>query len=328
MMVFQSSTSHQPPRLVNGIISCPGVIVSYDLFFRSRSPDSPFSRDDFVRHLTGRSRYQVKESQAWYSNEDSGVYFAFDYSVRDEDPGAEDESDSSLIPVAFNLNYFRPHAFGLEAEPEVAAFVRAFNLRVSDPQMSGMGDGEYSAEGFLSGWNASNAFGYRTIVSQDLEQTFLTLPSSRIKALWRWNFDREERQNEIADTAFVPRIFFFDAGGKVQTGVAWGDGIPILLPSVDLVLAPRQRLAPRSWFRSKEDIVVFSWPELDSILRPFRKRSGELDSFELFYEATPTEIERVFRAKPPPPDMPKGVAFDQILDRELLEQARGQLTNG
>ena len=56
--------------------------MSYDLFFRSRSPDSPLSREDFVRHFAGRSRYEIRESQAWYSNEDSGVYFSFDYGER------------------------------------------------------------------------------------------------------------------------------------------------------------------------------------------------------------------------------------------------------
>jgi hypothetical protein len=270
--------------------------VSYDLFFRSRSPTSRFSRDDFVRHFTGRPHYEVNESQAWYCNEDSGVYFAFDFIERDRVPEAEEESDSCSIPVAFNLNYFRPHAFGLEAEPEVAAFVHAFNLTVSDPQMSGMGDGEYSAEGFLRGWNAGNAFGYRAMISQDHAQTFLTLPSSRIEALWRWNFNRELVQVDIADKAFV--------------------------------LVPRQRLAPRRWFRSNDDIVVFTWRELEPIVRRFRQRSSEPSSHELFYEATPSDIERAIREKQPPAEMPKGVDFDQILDREVLEQAKGQLTNG
>jgi hypothetical protein len=281
-----------------------------------------------VQHFTERPHYEVKESQAWYSNEDSGVYFTFDFHERDNDSEAEDERDPSRIPVAFNLNYFRPHAFGLEAELEVAAFVREFDLTVSDPQMSGMGDGEYSPEGFIRGWNAGNAFGYHAILSQDSAQTFLTLPASQIEALWRWNFDREIRQNEIGDTAFVPRIFFFDAGGKVQTAVAWGDGMPVLLPAVDLVLVPRQRLAPRRWFRSKDDIVVFPWRELEPIVGRFRQRSGEPSFYELFYEATPSDIERAIREKQPPAEMPKGVAFDRILDRELLEQAKDQLNNG
>lgn len=298
--------------------------MSYDLIFRLRSADSRFSRDDFVRYFTGRPHYEVKELQAWYSNEDSGVYFVFEY----DDSESEDEIGTSLLPVTFNLNYFRPHPFGLEAEPEVAAFVREFDLTVSDPQISGMGDGEYSREGFLRGWNTGNAAAYWVIASREPAERFLTLPSSRIEALWRWNFGRQVRQKEVGDAAFVPRIFFLDASGEVQTGVIWPDGIPVLLPVVDVVVVLRQRLAPRRWFRSKDDIVVFSWCELEPIVRRFPKASGDLECYELFYEAAPVDIERVIREKQPPTEMPKGVAFDQVLDRELIEQAKVQLTNG
>jgi hypothetical protein len=297
--------------------------MSYDLFFRSRSRGSRLSRDDFAHYFTGRPRYELKESQALYSNEDSGVYFAFDYSERNDGSDGEDTTDQSLLPVAFNLNYFRPHPFGLEAEPEVASFVGEFDLTVSDPQTSGMGDGEHSKDGFLRGWNAGNAFAYRAILSQASAQRFLTLPSSRIRVIWRWNIDRNKRQNDVGDSAFVPRIFCIDAGGEVQTGVAWGDGIPILLPVVDRVLAPRQELAPRRWFRSREDIVVFPWQELEPIARRFRKNPGEMESHELFYESTPPDIERVIREKQPTTEMLQMVPFDQVLDQELMEQARG-----
>jgi hypothetical protein len=296
--------------------------VSYDLFFRSRNKEARFSREDFVRHFTDRPHYQVKDDQAWYGNQDSGVYFTFDYNDRTEAQEEDDETDASLLPVAFNLNYFRPHPFALEAEPEVAAFVRAFDLTVSDPQMSGMGDdGEYSREGFLSGWNHGNAFGYQAIGGQDPTLKFSTMPAARIEAAWRWNFNREARQAATGEGAFVPLMFFLDVNGEIQTGVAWGDGIPILLPAVDLVLVARQRLAPKGWFRSKQDIVVFSWKEIEPIAQRFRKAEGALECFELFYQDTPADIDQVIREKQPPKALPTAVTFDKVLDRELVEQA-------
>jgi hypothetical protein len=295
--------------------------MSYDLFFRSRNKDSRFSGDDFVGHFTDRPHYQVSATQAMYTNEDSGVYFSFDYNT---DPVDDPEADASLLPVAFNLNFFRPHPFALEAEPEVAAFVRAFDLTVSDPQTDGMGDGEYSREGFLRGWNHGNAFGYRAIGSQHHERKFLTLPSARLEAAWRWNLDREARQRATGDDAFVPRIMFLDMNGEVLTTVAWGDGIPILLPVVDVILVARQQLAPRGWFRAKPDVVVVPWREIEPLAHRFRKADGALECFELFYEATPADIERLIREKQPPSSMPTGVAFDQVLDHELMEQGGGE----
>src|SRR5262249_32274818 len=161
----------------------------------------------------------------------------------------------------------------------------------------------------LVGWNAGNEFAYRAILSQDPTQRFLTLASSQIETYWRWNYRRALRQREVGDTAFVPRIFFFDVDGQVRTGVAWGDGIPIVLPVVDLVLVPRRQFAPRRWFRSKVDIVVFTWADLEPILGRYQRVSGEPVCYELLYDATPPEIERMIRGKQPPSTMPKGVAF-------------------
>jgi hypothetical protein len=49
-----------------------------------------------------------------------------------------------------------------------------------------MEDGEYSLAGFLGGWNAGNAFGYRGMLSHDdLDQPILTVPSAQIEILWR-----------------------------------------------------------------------------------------------------------------------------------------------
>jgi hypothetical protein len=298
------------------------VTVSYDLYFRSRSPSQKLSLDEFTRHFSGRPLYKVTDSQAWYSNEDSGVYFFFKHVDRGKNCEPEDEPDLSMLPVAFNLNYFRPHVFGLEAEPEVAAFIKRFDLTVSDPQTSGIGDGEYSKEGFLRGWNSGNELGYRAILSQDATPKVLTLPASEIESYWRWNYRRDARQSEMEYPAFVPRIFFFDMDGVVRTGVAWGDGIPILLPRVDLVLVPRKQLAPRRGPSSREDVVVFTWAELEPALNRFRRLTDQPRCYELFYGTTPSYIEQMIREKRPPDEMPKGVSLDQLLDRELVEKHR------
>jgi hypothetical protein len=121
---------------------------------------------------------------------------------------------------------------------------------------------------------------------------------------------------------FVPLIFFFDVGGVVRTGVVWGDGQPVLLPAVHLVLVRRERLAPRRWFGSKGDLVFFTRKELEPILRRFRRRDGELPAYELFYETTPPDVERLIRDKQPRKKALKGVAFEYVLDQELVDQAR------
>src|ERR1700748_2239128 len=120
--------------------------MSYDLFFQVRDQASAPDAKAVAAYFESRKNYQVSEQQAIYQNDTTGVYFVFDVGE------AEGVEMPNPAPVSLNLNYFRPHIFGLEAEPEVRALVEHFNFLVSDPQVGGMGEGEYSAEGFLSGW--------------------------------------------------------------------------------------------------------------------------------------------------------------------------------
>lgn len=297
--------------------------MSYDLFFRTRVPEASVSHEAFCAYFRRRRYYDLQESQAWYSNEDTRIYFVFEYNDQTTEEDAEDETDRSLLPVSFNLNYYRAHVFGLEAEPEVASFVKEFDLTVSDPQTSGMGDGEYSGDGFLRGWNAGNEFAYRAILSRDPMTEVVSYPWRQIEAIWRWNRGSEDRQKQLGDSVFVPRVLFFKVSGRLHTAVVWADGIPILLPEVDLLLVPRQRLAPRRFFRPVvNDMVVFAWQELQTIVNRFRKQQREPPCYELFYEATPADIEQLILSKKPLKEKPEGVAFDQILDAELVDKTR------
>ena len=80
-------------------------------------------------------------ADAEYRNEDTDVYCRFDYDPgrfrREETESIEDLPDEPdpcpMLPVAFDLNYYRPHPFGVEAEMQVKAFVAAFDLRVVRP---------------------------------------------------------------------------------------------------------------------------------------------------------------------------------------------------
>lgn len=296
--------------------------MSYDLYFRNRSSTDLLSRGDFERYFKQRKFFTMNDAEAFYSNEDTGVYFSFEFRNLDNDVEA-DEFDPLMTPVWFNLNFVRPHPFGLEAEPEVSAFVAHFDLTVSDPQMSGMGDGEYSAQGFLDGWNAGNEFGYRAILSHHPDQDVLSLPTTQIETYWQWNHQREARQDEIGDDVFVPKIWFVQSNSRIQTAVAWADGISVWIPKVDLILVPRMQLAPRRWFRhGNDDVVIFEWNELEPLFAQFRRIDGPPISFELSYDSVPVQIEKTIRERSLPGSTPTGVPFDQVLNEELVFSAR------
>jgi hypothetical protein len=93
--------------------------VSYDLYFEPRS--GALDLHEIAAYFSSRPNYEVNPTQAWYQNEETGVYFVFEMQSREETEGTE------YYPVALNINYFRPSYFIEEAEPEITAFIRMFD---------------------------------------------------------------------------------------------------------------------------------------------------------------------------------------------------------
>ena len=125
--------------------------MSYDLYLEPRSAQK-VNAEVFEKYFGGRRHYQMGEGQAIYQNEDTGVYFIFDAPAEGV--------------VAFNLNFFRPHVFGLEAAVELEEFCRAFEAVVHDAQGEMEDEAPFSREAFLQRWNAGNLFGYRALLKQ------------------------------------------------------------------------------------------------------------------------------------------------------------------
>ncbi len=298
--------------------------MSHDLYFRSRSPDTA-NPHDFAAWFRPREHYQVNDAHAVYFNRRTGVSFEFRYNEEfdEADGGARD--DRPLLPVAFNLNYVRPHVFALEAEPEVAEFVRQFDLAVLDPQPEGMGEGEYTAEGFLRGWNAGNEFACRAARSQSPDQPFPMLPARRIEQIWRWNFDTDRRRREIGSRLYVPTILLCAFEGRVQSAVAWARGVPILLPDVDLCLVSAKgsllwHLVLRLVGKPLGGTILLTRTELELILANFKQVPGDLPACELAFDQMPADLEQLLESKLPPEKMPTGIRFETVLDQELVDR--------
>lgn len=199
--------------------------MSYDLYLASPT----LTREAFARHFYGRRNYN---DAAFYANEDTGVYFSFEFFEADESDDPDTPEFLRAPHVAFNLNFFRPHAFALEAEPEVAALVAAFGCAVHDPQIDGAGDGPYSRESFLNGWNHGNAFGYRAIAGERGIGDALVAEDDLIERVWAWNYNIETQRDAVGEIAFLPRISWAKSkrdGAAIAYGV-WGEGVLMAFP--------------------------------------------------------------------------------------------------
>jgi hypothetical protein len=290
--------------------------MSYDLYFVGRK----LTEEEFSAYFRSRSYYKVEGSQALYQNEDTGVYFSFDRNrgMEKVDPQAPD------FDVSFNINFFRPHIFGLEAEPEVNAFINAFGFSVHDPQNHGMGTGSYSSAGFFAGWNVGNEFGYQCILNNPQQNvaSLATYPAERIEQIWRWNLNRNSVQAEFGESLFVPKIIFIRKDGKVASAIIWGDAIPTLIPKIDLVFVLRKALAPRVLFQKKEDKCLVGFSEVSRVLGRYLNHDYGLPSLLLPHPESPKEVRDFVSSMKPFAGKLEGISVDKVFDQELVDRHR------
>ncbi len=291
--------------------------MSYDLFFT----EPKITLKQFLDYFSDRNHYRVENSQACYENEDTGVYFSFEYS--DEQEGDPEAPNGN---VSFNLNFFRPHYFALEAEPEVQSVVNHFGFKIFDPQFNGMDEGPYSRDGFLTGWNHGNEFGYSAMLNSEKPLEIIHSRSGdELESIWKWNYAREKNQNTFGESVFVPKIMFLQIDGNIMSVAVWPDAIPALIPKVDALLIPRQELAPRSLFKKRDDICVAPFERALPLLEPFRANGYSLPVFAFSYTTIPANVTSFVKGLKPHTGDIKGVAMDQVLNQELIEKAREKL---
>jgi hypothetical protein len=190
----------------------------------------------------------------------------------------------------------------------------AFQPRIHDPQMRGMGDGPYSGDGFLKGWNFGNVFAVYSVLSRDPSWDLPSLPTDELRAVWEWNYHSTQRE-WCRPSSFVPIVMFFRIEGRLSRVAIWPTGRPILLPRLDYVLIGRA-------VSGEKRFGLAPWSEVIDVL----KRAG-LDTTK-----DPLDI-AYFKIPPPIADWVANIPLidvealerlrpDQILDDELIAAAR------
>jgi hypothetical protein len=234
--------------------------------------------------------------------------------------------------VSFNINYFRPSIFGLEAAPELAAFVEAFAWDIEDPQSEGMGDGPFSVEGFLRGWNAGNRFGYRAFLGHaETEESLprLSLPAELHRNIWRWNRAREAYMDFTGtiemSAGFAPTVFLLQPEGeqRVVSAAIWAEAMSCAMPEVDVVLAMNEpgtppRAIPQTELRALLDVFPTRPARHEFSLDGLSHDCG-LPHWLVGPEDAPPALAEALRTLGEVRQFQR-VAPDSVLDRELLAE--------
>ena len=106
--------------------------MSYTLDFYF---EPPVRRHRLLQHFAARRHFSIKNDDLVYENPYTGVYFFVRL------PSARKLFRSNVVSAEFEINYYRPSYFGIEAENVLSDFVAVFQPGIEDPQMQGMGEG-------------------------------------------------------------------------------------------------------------------------------------------------------------------------------------------
>jgi len=254
--------------------------MSYDLLLKPKNGD--LTVEQFKMYFATKPHYSLilngESLQAMYKNKITGVSFYFKYQHKSQ------HEDTEYFPIIFNIDYFKPSYFANEADIELKAFVDTYDLMVDDPQMNGMGVGDYQSDKFISAWLRANDLVCKPAILSNKE--IPTLPSDKIESVWLWNKQKDMLQENVTDDVFVPTIMYFRKDGEVLSACVWEDGIPIVMPPVDIVVIVRKDVAPKA-----NDIAIAYWDDVQPVLENSKLRM-QGDAYYLFYKRLPLPIKK------------------------------------
>ncbi|HSW58868.1 MAG TPA: hypothetical protein VLH15_10720 [Dehalococcoidales bacterium] len=298
--------------------------MNYIIHFQSRNNSRPVNPQLVKEYFQEQAGYTVNNFQSLYSNEDSGVFFTFEYGGR---MSGGNTPGQNILPVFFNINYGKPHVFVLEAEPHLAEFIRHFDLQVSDLSMRGSNYMDYNELDFYHGWNAGNEAYYREMLRSNNPKKLFTLPLREMKNIWRWNFHVGELQSEIGQQVFIPRVKFIEYRDVFSPAVIWTDGLPVALPRVERVILYRRELTSGLRFGKKEDICVVNLSDIEPLLKDYPKSTENLEYYTIIHTEPPKEIKRFFQTqKAVKSDDIQFINLGDVHDLELIEKIKSSNT--
>ena len=161
--------------------------MSYDLFFKPRI--GTFKQERFFEYFRLREHYVQSSLQFWYKNEDTGVYFSFEFQ----------EPDQADLPVALNINFFRPAILFLRQSQKspTSSDISICSSRI--PKCMAWAR-ESIKQTCLFLVNHGNEFAYSKLTNEVSQRDNISsFASDKLFRIWTWNRSRKKLQRQVGD---------------------------------------------------------------------------------------------------------------------------------
>lgn len=262
--------------------------MSYDLYFYKHK-DCKTTDSDIRNYLGERFQNTENADQFWYENEETGVYFSFEYNKPDlDDEPLEGFEGFDNTNWMFNINFLRPQFFGLEAFPFVGGLINDLDLIVLNPQVGGDDTlAKYSDKDLFENWSHINAR-HSSDFFKEYELYYLDLDKSNKS--WEFNLNRLALQEKLGEMTFVPGIFYFKEHktGLISTLCVWPEHISTIIPQVDYFIIQKKI---KKLFSTKESSGLVSYETIKNTFYDFIiKENG----YEMISPSDSLKIEKLF----------------------------------
>jgi hypothetical protein len=229
--------------------------MSYDLYFFKRK-ESKLTVEQIENYLS--TNLVAGEKGQWiFENNDTEVYFIFEKNetqIDGEKIEFNEEYDGfENLNFTFILNFLRPSFFGIEAFDFLEKMIEDLDLYISDFQSDKETPYKPSKEELYKNWNSINLNSSAEHFSEQC--SYLEIEKSN--EIWKYNFEKNNIQDELGGNYFVPKMFFFKTKteNKVITVSSWTEHIPNLIPNADYFLLTK---IYTKFFRKIQENVLIS----------------------------------------------------------------------
>lgn len=235
--------------------------MSFDVEFHATSQTTAKAQSNGIRDLLlTRPHYRENGQGLIYARESTGVYGTWDFPAIDQE-----EADAPVAVLA--INYLLPGFFAVELAREIAEVQVFFKLAIHDPQSGQDHAPQDGAKAIVPSYMDHAGRAARTTASHSGAPPLLTLPRNWLTEVWRWNDSRDRLQEIVGDDVFVPTIMLARTAGGLSSAVVWTDGIPMLIPKVDMVLVFRHLTAPKQGILRRRTPIVEVLTHSDFVAR-------------------------------------------------------------
>lgn len=215
--------------------------MSYDLRFIAREEAMP-TADAIEAHFRARNFFAVTTMPegriaADYHNTDTGVICSFAFDPSATSTLQELPEGHAVTGLTFEVGYFRPTYFALEAFPLVATFAEAFGLLLEDAQRGTVAAPDVDA--LVEKWKSANAWAIRSMPAKG---GMRYLPEEYTNHWWRMMMAKRSTADLLGDEPiFYPDVIILlrPDNTAIKT-IVWPDGIPQFFPECNYVYVGRE----------------------------------------------------------------------------------------